>query len=293
MRGAVLDLGSNTFHALVADVDEVGIRNAIVERKVAVRIGEHAFADGNIPDDACARGHAAFTELLARTGRHARVLATGVFREAANGRALLDEMTARHGVAIELLDGDDEARMTWLGVSSELAGSHGRLAVLDLGGGSLECVAGTTGAEIARSLPLGVLRLREQRPDAVRALVAETAVPALDELREQRPETVALASGTARALIRLGRKLGFVRATQRHVGRRTFGDLARVLAPLSPKAIAGFGVDPARCDTIAAGAIVLDTALELLGRPVVYVARSALREGALIEMARRAARVAA
>jgi exopolyphosphatase/guanosine-5'-triphosphate,3'-diphosphate pyrophosphatase len=292
MRAAVLDLGSNTFHALVADVDEHGIRNALVERKLAVRIGEHAFASGRIPDEACARGASAVGELLARTGRHARVVATGVFREAANGRTLLAEIEARHGISIELLDGDDEARLTWLGVSAELAGSHGRLAVLDLGGGSLECVAGTSGVEVATSLALGVLRLRDQRPEAIRALVAVRAREAIKDLRARRPETVALASGTARALIRLARKLGLVRATQRHVARRTFGELARTLAPLSPKAIAALGVEQARCDTIAAGAVVIDTALDLLNRPVVYVARAALREGALIELA-RAARVAA
>jgi exopolyphosphatase/guanosine-5'-triphosphate,3'-diphosphate pyrophosphatase len=217
------------------------------------------------------------------------VVATGVFRETVNGRELLDTLAARCGVAIDLLGGEDEARLTWLGVSAELAGSHGRLAVLDLGGGSLECVAGATAVEHARSLPLGVLRVRGLRPEALRALAAATAAPTLHELRARRPETIAVASGTGRALLRLAKKLGLARPGQRHIPRRTFAELARTLAPLSPKAIASLGVEPSRCDTIAAGAIVLDTALELLGRPVVYVARSALREGVLIDAARLAA----
>ncbi len=289
MRSAVLDLGSNTFHALVADVDAFGVREVLAERKLAVRIGEHAFAPQHIAEAAYARGLDAIGQLLAQLPERTRVIATGVFRDADNGRDLLAEASARHGVAIELLGGHDEARLTWLGVSSELAGSHGCLAVVDLGGGSLELAAGEEGVAFADSMPLGVLRLRHVAPPEIRAAVAAEAAQAITELRASRPDTVALASGTARALLALARRLGLVAGVQRHVGARTFGELARKLTPLSHDAIQALGVAPSRRDTIAAGAIALATVLELLDRPVVYIARSALREGALIELARRAA----
>ena len=174
-------------------------------------------------------------------------------------------------------------------MSAELAGSHGTLAVIDLGGGSLECVIGTSAPERAHGLPLGVLRLRELAPDAVRqAVIAGLAEP-IRELRAAKPDTVALSSGTARALFRLGRRSGLVAEGQRHVWRRTLGELARMLAPLRADALACLGVDPARVDTIATGAIVLHTAMELLGRPVAFVPRSALREGVLIDLARQPA----
>ena len=60
-----------------------------------------------------------------------------------------------------------------------------------------------------------------------------------------------------------------------------------MLVPMRPDALVELGIDLARLDTIATGAIVLDTTLEMLGKPVAYVARSALREGALIDLARR------
>jgi exopolyphosphatase/guanosine-5'-triphosphate,3'-diphosphate pyrophosphatase len=287
MRRSIVDLGSHSFHALVADVDEVGVRNVVAEKKLAVRVGERAFGDGAIPADSIARAHDALSSLVALTGRRATAVATGVFRDASNGAAVLDELTARHGIAIELLSGDDEARLTWIGVSAELAGSHGRLAVLDLGGGSLECVAGTSTVEITHTLPLGVLR-KPSRADAI-----AIARDALADVRAYRPETLALASGTARALLRLARQLGLARSGQRHVARRMFGELARVVAPMPAKTLAALGVEPARVDTIASGATVLDAALEIVGAKVVYVARSALREGALIDGARRAARRAA
>jgi exopolyphosphatase/guanosine-5'-triphosphate,3'-diphosphate pyrophosphatase len=61
MRGTVIDLGSNTFHALVADVDELGLRNAVLERKLPVRLGEHAFEAERIPAEACARATIAWS----------------------------------------------------------------------------------------------------------------------------------------------------------------------------------------------------------------------------------------
>ncbi|MCX5746083.1 MAG: hypothetical protein NT062_26700 [Proteobacteria bacterium] len=261
MRSAVIDLGSNTFHLLIADVDAFGIRRVLFDHKIAVRLGEQAFAQGRIPDEAYARGLAAIDELRAHAdGYPLRIVATGVFRETSNAAAFLADVCARMNVAIELLTTWDEARLTWIGVSAELAGSHGKLAVIDLGGGSLECVIGTTAVERAHGLPLGVLRLRDLGPEAVRQ--------------------------AARALLKLGQRQGLVADDQRHVWRRTLGDLARTLAPLRPDALARLEVDPSRFDTIGTGAIVLHTALELLNRPMAYIARSAVREGALIDRVR-------
>lgn len=290
MRGAVVDLGSNTFHTLVAEVDRFGIVQVVHDEKVAVRLGEDAFATGRIPDATVTRALAAASVLIDNARAHApdalRVVATGVFREAVNGRALLADIEERHDLEVELVDGPSEAALTWLGVSAELAGAHGRLAIVDVGGGSLECVAGTRAPELAHSFPLGVLRLRTHGRDAIRATIARTLAPAIAALRAEPLEVVAISSGTARALLRLCRSLGLIGEVQRHVSGRTFDELARVLAPLPAAALEVLGVEPARRDTIATGACIFAAALELLGRPVVYVARAALREGALIDAAR-------
>jgi len=223
MRSAVIDLGSNTFHLLVADADRFGIRKVICDHKIAVRIEA---------DDAYARGVEAFDELIARSGgRISRVVATGVFRDTPIASRFLDEARRHSGLSIDLLDPQEEGRLTWTGVSSELAGSHGKLAIIDLGGGSLECVVGTTSVDCVESVPLGVLRLRGLTPDAVRARVADGIAEQVRALRAANPDTVALSSGTPRALFRLARRLGLVAEGQRHVWRRTFGDLARMLAP--------------------------------------------------------------
>lgn len=288
MRSAVIDLGSHSFHLLVADVDEHGVRRVVHDHTIVTRLGERAFTDGAIPLDAWQRGLAAFDELAARASALAptcRTLATSVFRDTANGPAWLAEAAARTAMPIAAIHSDEEARLTWRAASTELAGSHGRLAVVDLGGGSLEVATGTASVENTVSAPLGVLRLRGRTPEAIRgAVLAELAGP-LRVLRGERPDTVALTSGTARALLRLGRRLRLVAGRQRHMWWGTLAELAHTLATMSPAQLSKHGVDDARLDTIAVGAQVLHLALEPLRRPVVYVARTALREGALIELA--------
>lgn len=294
MRSSIFDLGSNTFHLLVADVDAFGVEREILDHKIAVRIADSGFA--RLDTAAYARGLAAIEELVGRAGAYAegsRAIATGVFREAANGAEFVENAAYRTGLAIEVIDGAEEARLTWLAVSAELAGSHGRLAVLDLGGGSLEIAVGTTGIERAHTFPLGTLRLRGLSPVEIRTAVADAAGDAIRELRALRPDTIAISSGTARALLRLSRRFGLVADGQRHLWRRTLAELARRLPATAPETLLGKGVPSERVDTIAAGAVILNAALEPLERPAVYVARSGLRQGALIDLARRSTRRAA
>lgn len=292
MRCGVIDLGSSTFHALVADVDTHGVRRVVFERGTVLRLAEHTDTCDGISEVVAQRGILAIAELLSRT-RHrseqpVRVLATGVLRDTAAGRQFVAEASTRLGHAIEILADCDEARLTWLGVSTELAGSHGRLAVLDLGGGSFEVAAGVTAATYTCSMPLGVLRLRDMSTTALRDAVEHATAPAIQAISELQPETLALSSGTARALLRLARKLGIVAAEQRHLPSGTLLELARRLPLLSHAALLDLGVSRTRLDTIAAGAAIFATVLSSLSRPVIYIARSALREGALVDVARRA-----
>jgi exopolyphosphatase/guanosine-5'-triphosphate,3'-diphosphate pyrophosphatase len=256
MRAAVIDVGTFTFHAVVADVDEYGIRRVLFDHNTHER-SQAALA--SLVEKARSRGPADL-----------RVIAT------------CDDIAG-----VERIAGEEQARLSWLGISTELAGSHGELAVIDLGGGSLDLAVGRDGAELATSLPLGALGFRGCTPAEVRARVMSLATPAAAIMRGRKPDTIAITSGTARALVRLGRRLGLISDLQRHVGSRTFVELARRIGPLDANAMATLGVRGTRRETLGAGAIALATMLELLGRPVVYVATSAMREGALVEIARK------
>jgi exopolyphosphatase/guanosine-5'-triphosphate,3'-diphosphate pyrophosphatase len=267
MRGAIIDVGSYTFHAVVADVDEYGLRRTVLDRKSYKR---SAAALGELIEKA-----------LARSPSELRVIVT------AGDAAFVDDVCARHGVDAEYVGGSEQARLSWLGVSSELAGSHGELAVVELGGGSLILATGTDDVTFATSLPLGVLALRGLSSAEVRHRMLQHAAPALAAIRACAPDTIAITSGTARALVRLGRRLGVISDLQRHIGSRTFAELARRLAPLDRATLKKLGVPASRRDTLANGAVAISTLLELLGKPVVYIASSAMREGALVELARR------
>ena len=292
MRIDVLDLGSNTFHLLEAEV-VAGAVLPIADRKATVRLGDEAFAIGEIPSEAWDRGLAAIETLIAPlTWRKPIAVATGVFREAGNGEAFLAEVRRRFGFEVRLLSGDEEARLVYDGVRSEVADPGSRLAVFDLGGGSLECVVGEHGRiELAHSLPLGVLRM--QRETDVRMRVHELAGDTLDAIRASEPDEVILAAGTARALLKLAKRLDRRDAVLGCIGRGTLRAMTELLRGCTPSELAQLGINVSRHDTIAPGALVLSTIVERLGVPIVRVAQGALREGLVLHEAARRARQAA
>jgi exopolyphosphatase/guanosine-5'-triphosphate,3'-diphosphate pyrophosphatase len=285
MRVDVMDLGSNTFHLLSAKV----IAGCIVplnDMKVAVRLGERAFADGRIPQACFQRGVDAVAMLLAPLrGRRPITVATGVFREVSNGDAFLDEVRRRYDLDVQLISGEEEANLTYRGVRAEEGDPDARIAVFDLGGGSLECMLGEAGRlELVRSLPLGALRLATRfagGPIAarVRETVQVTAGSIVEAIRQAEPDAVVLSSGTARSLLRITRRLGWTEQVVGCIRARRLVELAQQLVVMTPDEIIGLGVSPARCDTIAAGAMVLATIVEQLRVPFVRIAQGALREG--------------
>lgn len=169
MRVAALDLGSNSFHALIADVDRAG-RLAVVERaKRMPRIGEGIFRTGSISSAARKSAFRALDELLPVVARHRpdaiRAVATAAVRDARNGGAFVAEVRARFGLDVRIISGDEEARLAYAGARARLGGELGYATLFDLGGGSLEAIVGD-GEQIVRtaSAPLGVLRALVERP---------------------------------------------------------------------------------------------------------------------------------
>lgn len=294
MRIDVLDLGSNTFHLLQAEVAGTHIET-VCDRKLWVRLGEDAFVLGRIPEAACERALEAIGALIAPLGGVRPVaVATGVFREADNAGELVAAIRQRFGLDVRVLDGREEAAFVYDGVRGEALDPAARLAVFDLGGGSLDCVVGERGRlEVLESLPLGVLRLAGSSTAEIRARVVGTAGPVIDAITASKPDEVVLAAGTARALYKLAKQLRRTSAVAGCISRSTIRVLAELLHGLTPVELGQLGITSARHDTIAIGARVLATVVELLDVPLVRVANSALREGvALHEAALLARRVA-
>src|SRR5690242_10704149 len=167
MRLGVLDVGSNTVHLLVVDAHRGAAPLPAYSHKTELRLAEHLDKDGKI-DQSGADGLIAFTkeavELAEDKGCESLLaFATSALREAPNGEKVLDRVRSETGVDLEVLSGDDEARLTFLAVRRWFGWSSGRLAVFDIGGGSLEIAAGSDEApDIAWSLPVGAARLARQ-----------------------------------------------------------------------------------------------------------------------------------
>jgi exopolyphosphatase/guanosine-5'-triphosphate,3'-diphosphate pyrophosphatase len=292
---AALDLGSASFHLAVASVDGASGRLEIIStHKHMVRLGARTLVAGEIDADARDRALVAVADLAVRA-RQARpdlvaAVATSAIREAQNGKDVVEAIRQRTGISVEILEGREEARLVYVGARSSLPRELGTIAVVDLGGGAVHLAVGA-GLECAGTytLPLGVLRLRETHVPAdgcvnertAEAIAEHTRALASDATRAIRalaPQAVVFTAGTAKALVRL---LHTLRDSE-ELSVTSLRRLTAILAKLKPAGLVEVGVDPARTDTIAAGAVVLRALLEELGAERAIVASRALREGLVL-----------
>ena len=309
MRLAVLDLGSNTFHLLLAQVDPSGGITRLASCKRTLRLGAEVPIGGVIAHSQWQRAMRAIDEILSQ-GRpfDCRTLgvATSVFRDAANGRAFVESVRMRFGVPVELLTGAEEARLSYLGAMSELPPRQGPVAVIDVGGGSIQLTVGEgERCVLATSLPFGVLRLCDaagaRTSDArgvardIAEILRREAKQFADAVAALRPASVVFASGTARTIAslplldayeqtpsprRADSPQGPLMATR--VSRAALAGLGSALIGLDADALTGLGVPPDRHATTGPGAIALQTLMELIGVEEATVATRALREGVIV-----------
>lgn len=166
---AAIDIGSNTIKALVATRNEHGLLESVVQRTLDSRISEGiSSASSHLSEDAMADGLEAVRELMAMIEPHApgalRIVATSAVREASNGQKFADRVEDVAGTRLEILDGEEEARLIGRGLLCDPALSKWNdFHVFDLGGGSLEMLTfRDRQLEQAVSLPLGCVRLTEK-----------------------------------------------------------------------------------------------------------------------------------
>jgi exopolyphosphatase/guanosine-5'-triphosphate,3'-diphosphate pyrophosphatase len=299
VRLGVLDIGSNTGHLLVVDARGGAAPVPAYSFKRPLRLAEHLDADGAVSET----GTAALVDFVAAALTVAEDkgcgeligFATSAVRDATNSETVLDRVKQEAGVAISVLPGEDEARLTFLAVRRWFGWSSGRLLVYDNGGGSLEIAAGSDEApDVAQSLPLGAGRLtrewlREDPPpaDAVRELRrkirADIARDAGRVLRPGRPNHAVATSKTFRSLARI---CGAAPSGEGLLVRRALrGDVLKSKLPGMDdrQRRAQPGVSPDRSHQILAGALVADAVLDIFGLTELEICPWALREGIILE----------
>lgn len=309
MRLGVLDVGSNTVHLLVVDAYPGAHPWPATSHKRTLRLAEHLDAAGSVrPDgvDALATFVAEAAEVAEEQGcQELLAFATSAVREAPNGEAVLSTVRQRTGVDLQVLPGDDEARLTFLAARRWFGWSAGRLLVLDIGGGSLELSVGVDEEpDVAFSLLLGAGRLTRERlrhdpphpgelkelRRLVRAEVAEVVRPL------RKPGTPDLVVGSSKTFRSLARVAGAAPSSEGLYVQRVLrrDDLAALVPRLARMPAAERarlpGVSVERAPQLLAGAVVAEAAMDLLEVPVLRICPWALREGIIL---RRIDRMAA
>jgi len=297
MRLGVLDIGSNTGHLLIVDAYRGGPPVPAHSFKEALRLSEHLDHAGAVTDEGIARLLKYVGEARAQAEDQGcttvLAFATSAVRDAVNATEVLDTVRENTGVDIEVLPGDEEARLTFLAVRRWFGWSSGRLGVFDIGGGSLELAVGSDEEpSVATSLPLGAGRLTRDwltagRPyDELRLHVrAEIADAAGAILRGGRFDRAVATSKTFRSLARI---CGAAPYEEGPYIRRTLnrGDLVSAvgqLASLGDDEIATLpGVSLDRAHQIRAGALVAEATMDLFDLDQLEICPWALREGVLL-----------
>jgi exopolyphosphatase / guanosine-5'-triphosphate,3'-diphosphate pyrophosphatase len=167
MRLGVLDVGSNTIHLQVMDAHPGARPTPATNYKVELRLTEYLDVSGAIS----AGGVQLLNDAIREAVAHARqnetdeilAFATSAVRDASNGAQIIADINKKHEIDLQVLNGNDEASMTFLAVRRWLGWSAGKLLVLDIGGGSLEIASGVDeNPEATISMPLGAARLTRE-----------------------------------------------------------------------------------------------------------------------------------
>ena len=304
MRIAAIDLGSNSFHMVVVEVNASGGFRVVAAEKEMVRLGAGTVARGRLSAGAMRRGLEVLREYqrLAEAQGAEKILAvaTSAIREAANGEDFLRRVGREIRIWPRAITGETEARFIYLAALHSIHLEGQRALVVDIGGGSVELALGA-GSHLrwAVSEKLGVLRMSQRfvrsdplsRRDGQRLAdhVRETVAPHVDRIAAEGGfERVIGTSGTILALGAMAHQMetGDVAAVLHHVTVRadTLHELReRLVAADLRERLKMPGVDAQRADIIVAGAVILDTILERLGAKDVVLCEWALREGLLLD----------
>jgi exopolyphosphatase/guanosine-5'-triphosphate,3'-diphosphate pyrophosphatase len=303
-RIAAIDVGSNSVRQIVADVTAEGAITVVDEMKEAPRLGADLDGTGMLGTQAMARAAEAIGRMatLARQLGATRIeaVATSAVRDAANADQFVARVRQEAGLQIRVIDGEDEARLSYLSALAHFDLGVGRTVVMDIGGGSLELAMAADGVlDDLVSLPLGALRLTERylrdgsTPKAVRRLRRDVrdGLREVIKRRDWRGAQVIGSGGTFTNLasIHLARH-GMLSAPNVHATNVPRVDVEHILDALAAMTTQERrslpGLNPERADIIVAGLAVAAEVLARLESREMTVSRYGIREGLLLELAR-------
>lgn len=208
-RIAIIDMGTNTFHLLIAEVKGDG--KIIRRERIPVKIGKGGINEGYITQEGAERAIAAmaqFREVIDEYGvTEVHAFGTSALRNAGNGQAVVEEIERRTGIACTIIDGVTEAQYIYEGVRWSMEMGSEKSLIVDIGGGSVECIiADNVNVYWKQSFEIGAQRLMEKfhKHDPIIAgeitslfsYIDKQLKPLIDALQRHTPSTLIGASGT-------------------------------------------------------------------------------------------------
>ncbi|MFD4676527.1 exopolyphosphatase [Lentzea sp. NPDC058450] len=286
-RVAAIDCGTNSIRLLIADVTKredgtAWLRDVHREMKI-VRLGQGVDATGRLHPDAIERTRQAlldYARTMQRKGvETARMVATSATRDASNRDEFFDMTEQILGAPAEVISGDEEARLSYLGAVADLDPDEGPFLVTDLGGGSTEFVLGTgSDVEAARSMDIGCVRLTERfiqsdppgkdEIEQAEAFARAAIKEAFEVVPVEKTKTWIGVAGTVTTLSALVQGLEVYNSDDIHLSRITLDNVREItdrILSMTHDDRASLGpMHPGRVDVICGGAVVLRAIAEEL-----------------------------
>ena len=306
MRLAGVDIGTLTCRLLIAYLSPSGRLIEVRSERRILRLGEGVDQTKQLSGAAmdrvlqCLRE---WREMIAASSVDAvAAVATSAVRDAANRDEFLDRIKREAGFEVELLSGEEEARLTLLGIRSGLPLGVTDLLALDIGGGSTEFILDCSGQKpVVRSIDIGVVRLCErllhhdpptdEEVRQAREWVARETRAAVVGMDNYQTATFVGTAGTITSLAAMAQKLPAYEPARIHnymLKLSSIQELEQTLLSRNKAARVGLpGLEEGREEVIAAGTIIIRTILETLGKKECLVSDLGLREGVLIDLAKR------
>ena len=301
-RYAIIDLGTNTFHLLIASKGQSGFLDVQQRQQRPVKLMSNGFTEGQIPQDAYDRGIEAIRafsrELEAQHAQLIKVLGTSALRSADNAFSFLNRAETLLNCPVSLIDGDEEATYIYHGTREAVGLGRAYSLILDIGGGSVEFIIGNNdGLAWKRSLEIGAARLIARFPhdfpmtaeqkQAVRSYLDEQLSPFLPAIQAYQPADLIGASGYFETLVNLeyqevrSDKIGQMPLRYELTLDRFQQLEAMVMSRTTQELYDLPGMEAFRVPMMGVSSLLVRYLLDHLPLNTIYYANYAMKEGAL------------
>ena len=298
MRLGVLDVGSNTVHLQIVDTSPGARPNPTFNYKEELKLTQYISENNLVSDEGIEKLRSSIKRAIEQSAsvqtQELLPFATSALREASNGEEIINSINKDFKIDLQVLSGEEEAKLTFLAARRWFGWSSGRLLVIDIGGGSLEMAVGVDESpEIATSLPLGAARLTKNflkgdpyTDKSIRALrdhienKLEQILPSL--VKHQDTDRAIATSKTLRTLARLSGD--WFDGSGKNISVEAIRKISAKLSEMDESTRAKLpGVSENRASQIVAGAFVAESVMRNLDIKELEICPWALREGVVLK----------